>query len=112
MTAARALGMERAEAARFSLLLAIPAILGASLLEGYELYKLGNLQLGVEAGLAAVLAFVSAVLAIAVMMVWLKRSSFTSLDTLRERVLAFIEYFNRVLAKPFRWTYTGRPLQA
>lgn len=42
----------------------------------------------------------------------LKRSSFTSLDDLRKRVVAFIDYFNRVLAKPFRWTYTGRPLQA
>jgi transposase len=42
----------------------------------------------------------------------LKRSSFTSLDDLRERVLAFIEYFNTILSKPFRWTYTGRPLQA
>lgn len=42
----------------------------------------------------------------------LKRSSFTSLDDLRERVLAFIEYFNKVLSKPFRWTFTGRPLQA
>ncbi|MBX3250043.1 MAG: hypothetical protein KF901_22890, partial [Myxococcales bacterium] len=42
----------------------------------------------------------------------LKRSSFISRDDLRQRVLAFIDYFNRVLAKPFRWTYTGRPLQA
>lgn len=42
----------------------------------------------------------------------LKRSSFTSLIDLQARVLAFIEYFNWVLAKPFRWTYTGRPLQA
>jgi len=42
----------------------------------------------------------------------LKGSSFTSLDDLRQRVLAFIEYFNRVLSKPIRWTYTGRPLQA
>ncbi|MCP4500671.1 MAG: IS630 family transposase, partial [Deltaproteobacteria bacterium] len=25
--------------------------------------------------------------------------------------LSFIEYFNAVLAKPFKWTYTGRPLQ-
>ena len=41
----------------------------------------------------------------------LKRSSFTSTDDLRERVLAFIDYFNRVLAKPFKWTYTGRPLK-
>jgi transposase len=42
----------------------------------------------------------------------LKRSSFTSLEDLHHRTLAFIEYFNAVLGKPFRWTYTGRPLQA
>ena len=42
----------------------------------------------------------------------LKRSSFTSIDNLRSRALEFIEYFNKVLAKPFRWTYAGRPLQA
>lgn len=42
----------------------------------------------------------------------LKRSSFTSLEDLSSRVLQFIAYFNRILAKPFRWTYTGRPLQA
>jgi hypothetical protein len=42
----------------------------------------------------------------------LKRSSFTSLDDLRTRALEFIRYFNNVLAKPFRWTYTGRPLTA
>jgi len=42
----------------------------------------------------------------------LRRSSFDSLDALRERIEKFIEYFNTVLAKPFRWTYTGRALQA
>jgi transposase len=42
----------------------------------------------------------------------LKRASFTSIDDLRERVLAFIEYFNATLAKPFKWTYKGRPLVA
>ena len=42
----------------------------------------------------------------------LKRSSFISVEDLRSRVLQFIAYFNSVLAKPFRWTYTGRPLQA
>ncbi len=42
----------------------------------------------------------------------LKRSSFTSLEDLRSRTMKFIEYFNDVLAKPFRWTYTGRPLRA
>jgi transposase len=42
----------------------------------------------------------------------LKRASFVSIDDLRVRVLDFIRYFNDVLSKPFRWTYTGRPLQA
>lgn len=42
----------------------------------------------------------------------LKRASFTSIEDLRSRALQFIEYFNSVLAKPFRWTFTGRPLQA
>jgi transposase len=42
----------------------------------------------------------------------LKRASFTSVDDLRQRLFAFIEYFNAVLAKPFRWTYSGRPLHA
>jgi transposase len=39
----------------------------------------------------------------------LKRGSFASLEALRERILAFIEYYNHS-AKPFRWTYKGRPL--
>lgn len=42
----------------------------------------------------------------------LKRASFTSTDELRERILEFIEYFNGTLAKPFKWTYKGRPLMA
>ena len=39
----------------------------------------------------------------------LKRGNFRSTEELRERILAFIAYFNQT-AKPFRWTYTGRPL--
>ena len=42
----------------------------------------------------------------------LRRSSFGSLEDLKTRVEKFIAYFNAVLAKPFRWTYTGRVLQA
>lgn len=41
----------------------------------------------------------------------LKRSSFSSLDDLRDRLVAFIRYFNDVMAKPFKWTDAGRPLQ-
>lgn len=42
----------------------------------------------------------------------LKRASFTSVEDLRKRLLDFIDYFNRTMAKPFKWTYTGRPLTA
>jgi len=42
----------------------------------------------------------------------LKRASFASLEQLRQRLLAFIDYFNRTLAKPFQWTYKGKVLAA
>jgi transposase len=42
----------------------------------------------------------------------LKRASFRSVDELKASILAFIDYFNKTMAKPFRWTYTGRPLVA
>jgi hypothetical protein len=40
----------------------------------------------------------------------LKRGSFASTEALNQRILAFIEFFNQTLAKPFRWTYIGKPL--
>jgi hypothetical protein len=42
----------------------------------------------------------------------LKRGAFTSVDDLRTKVLAFVEYYNRTMAKPFKWTYQGKPLMA
>jgi hypothetical protein len=39
----------------------------------------------------------------------IKRGTFSSVDDLRQRILDFIAYFNQT-AKPFAWTYTGRPL--
>ena len=41
----------------------------------------------------------------------LKRGSFSSVNVLRERILAFIDYFNQTMAKPYKWTYAGRPLE-
>jgi len=40
----------------------------------------------------------------------LRRLSVSSVAELRSRILDFIEYFNRTMAKPFRWTYKGKPL--
>lgn len=42
----------------------------------------------------------------------LRRGNFPSLQSLRERLLDFIDYFNRTFARPFRWTFTGRPITA
>jgi DDE superfamily endonuclease len=41
----------------------------------------------------------------------LKRGEFASVTELVDRIMAFIAEYNRT-AKPFRWTYDGRPLQA
>src|SRR5262249_1985931 len=40
----------------------------------------------------------------------LKRSSFSSLADLKEKILRFISYFNRTMAKPIDWLYSPRPL--
>jgi hypothetical protein len=42
----------------------------------------------------------------------LKRGSFTSIEDLKAKGLAFGEYFNRTMAKPFKWTYKGKALVA
>lgn len=40
----------------------------------------------------------------------LKRGNFSSLEDLKQQILSFITYFNQTMAKPFKWTYKGRPL--
>ena len=42
----------------------------------------------------------------------LKRGSFTSVADLQTKILAFIGYYNRTMAKPFKWTYQGKALVA
>lgn len=40
----------------------------------------------------------------------LRRGNFISQDDLKTRILLFIDYFNRTMAKPFKWTYKGKAL--
>ncbi len=75
MTAARMLGFERAEAARFSFLLGIPAIAGAGLLTARDMVEQGG-GIPPDALLAAGLTFFSALAAIAFLMALLRRVSF------------------------------------
>ncbi len=77
MTAARALGMERPDAARFSMLMAIPTIIAAGTLSGLGLYEAGDLSLTSDAAIAAGISFLAALVAIAVLMRWLRRATFT-----------------------------------
>ena len=42
----------------------------------------------------------------------LKRGNFTSVENLIAKVLDFIDYYNRTMAKPFKWTYKGKALAA
>jgi transposase len=42
----------------------------------------------------------------------LKRGSFRSVEDLMQKVLGFIDYYNRTMAKPFKWTYQGKVLTA
>lgn len=42
----------------------------------------------------------------------LKRGNFASVEALVAKVLAFIDYYNDTMAKPFKWTYQGKALVA
>jgi undecaprenyl-diphosphatase len=79
MTMARALGYRRTEAARFSMLMSIPVILGAGTLQGAKLVAAGDPLLSGDATAAAGLSFVAALGAVAVLMRWLERATFTPL---------------------------------
>ena len=75
ITAARFLGFERAEAARFSFLLGIPAIAGAGMLTIKDLVDSGQ-GIPTDALWAAFLTFFTAIAAIAILMAVVKRTSF------------------------------------
>jgi len=42
----------------------------------------------------------------------LRKGNFVSIDDLRTKVLAFIDYYNATMAKPFKWTWRGKALSA
>jgi hypothetical protein len=42
----------------------------------------------------------------------LKRGNFASVEALVAKVLAFIDYYNDTMARPFKWTYKGKALAA
>ncbi len=90
MTAARAMGYERTEAARFSMLLSIPVIIAAGAVEALDLRAAGDAQLTIDVAFAAALAFVAALAAIGLLMRWLERSSFTPFVVYRVALGVFL----------------------
>ncbi len=77
MTAARWLGYERPEAARFAMLMSIPVIAASGAAAGYEVWKGGDPVVTQDALLAAALSFAVALLSIALLLALLRRVSFT-----------------------------------
>ncbi len=76
MTMALILGLDRLSAAKFSLLIGIPTILGAGLLKSIELYQSQNMALTNDALIGCFLSFITALIAIFLMFKWLKKASF------------------------------------
>ncbi len=77
MTAARTLGFEREDAARYSMLLSIPTILAAAVLVGIDAWQTEDAGALQEAIFAGVLAFGFAIVSIAALLAWLRRATFT-----------------------------------
>ena len=77
ITMARLLGYERTDAARISLLMSIPAIAGAGSVLSLGIVNNGNPDLILNVFLGTIVAFITAILAISIMMNWIKRRSFT-----------------------------------
>ena len=77
ITAGRLLSMDRAEAARFSMLLSIPTIAGISVVSAMGLYQQEDITIQMEALVAMGLSFIAGFLAIATLLRWLNHSSFT-----------------------------------
>jgi undecaprenyl-diphosphatase len=93
MVTARLLNFERAEAARFSFLLSIPASTAAGLLESYKIYEGGDVAVLHDAILIVLLTALAGLGAIAFLMAWLKRATFTPFVIYRLLLGAALLYF-------------------
>ncbi len=93
ITMARILGFERQDSARFSMLLAIPAIAGAGVIQGIEVVRSGRLEILPDGLMAASFSFLTALLAIWAMMSWLQRQSYTPFVVYRIIVGIIILWF-------------------
>jgi undecaprenyl-diphosphatase len=77
MTTARALGFERVDAARLSLMMSIPATAAVGAWTFVKLLRSGDTTVGLDAAIAAALSFVAALATLVVLMRMLRRFSMT-----------------------------------
>ena len=92
MTMARLIGFERPDAARFSFLLSIPTIAAAGLYKGWQLLQTADAAALRHAGLMVTLSAIAGFLAIAFLMYWVRRASFTPFVVYRIGVGLFVLY--------------------
>lgn len=76
ITIARFLGINRSEAAKFSMLLSVPTIFAAGALEVWRLYHLGDISQLLLSVDAVIYSFIASIFVIFVMMKWLKKATF------------------------------------
>ena len=76
ITMARFLGLERTEAAKFSMLLSIPAIIGATSLVCWKIVADGNFAEIAQVFDGVVYSYAASIIAIYIVMWWLKKSTF------------------------------------
>jgi len=100
MVAARLLGYERVEAARFSFLLSIPAISAAGIWEGRKVLETGSAEMLHDALWACGLSAIAGFLAIAFLMSWLKSSTFLPFVIYRLLLGGFLLYLVYVGLSP------------
>jgi undecaprenyl-diphosphatase len=92
MVTGRLLGFERAEGARFSFLLSIPASAAAGAYETLKMIKAGDTAMLQDATVVAVLSALTGILAIAFLMVYLRRATFALFAIYRVVLGGFLLY--------------------
>jgi undecaprenyl-diphosphatase len=92
MVAGRLLGFERAEAARFSFLLSIPASAAAGALKTFEMIRAGDTAMLHDAAVVAVLSALTGIVAIAFLMAYLRRATFALFAIYRVLLGGFLLY--------------------
>ncbi len=76
ITMARFLGVNRSEAAKFSMLLSVPTILAAGALECFRLFRNGNPSEILWVGDATLYSFVASMVVIFIMLKWLQKATY------------------------------------